>query len=379
MMAFRHVVKVWDAWLCEGSKVLFRYGLALLKMYKKKLKALHLGPGQGSDWWAHVRDWTSGPDFVFEELQREAFSLRTKWGRPVSWALLGRFHDKNEAEAQSGDKQKHHQYDEREVEEERADGAQPFFWPPFQLTATFPPPLLLSDIPSRAKLVRWVPEILRHKRLRVVFTTEIHGYNLNLLYSHCRNIAPSLLVVEASNRAKFGGFCSHPWQVLAAQPHNAIFGNGQCFLFRLSPNPATFRWRADRGQDFVKQHAQKVFVDSGFHLPNMSLHRGSVPSLHRLSSTSKHQKGGGDPPAVSGNSHHGLGMGSRHGAGSRHRGLNKVDSFSSLSVHKRIVRNESFMMSTRDFIAMGVSPVTANCGLKLYDDPQRGFSDVCET
>lgn len=31
---------IWDAWLCEGSKVIFRYGLALLKMYKKRLKAL---------------------------------------------------------------------------------------------------------------------------------------------------------------------------------------------------------------------------------------------------------------------------------------------------------------------------------------------------
>ena len=36
----RHLVVVWDAWFCEGSKVIFRYGLALLKMYKKRLKAL---------------------------------------------------------------------------------------------------------------------------------------------------------------------------------------------------------------------------------------------------------------------------------------------------------------------------------------------------
>lgn len=36
----RYLVVVWDAWFCEGSKVIFRYGLALLKMYKKRLKAL---------------------------------------------------------------------------------------------------------------------------------------------------------------------------------------------------------------------------------------------------------------------------------------------------------------------------------------------------
>lgn len=37
---------------------------------------------------------------------------------------------------------------------DRADEAQPFFWPPFQLTATFPPPALLAGLPSRAKLVK---------------------------------------------------------------------------------------------------------------------------------------------------------------------------------------------------------------------------------
>lgn len=40
------------------------------------------------------------------------------------------------------------------VAADRADDAQPFFWPPFQLTATFPPPALLADLPSRAKLVK---------------------------------------------------------------------------------------------------------------------------------------------------------------------------------------------------------------------------------
>ncbi|CAN0450204.1 unnamed protein product, partial [Hapterophycus canaliculatus] len=39
LMGGRYLVVVWDAWFCEGSKVIFRYGLALLKMYKKRLKA----------------------------------------------------------------------------------------------------------------------------------------------------------------------------------------------------------------------------------------------------------------------------------------------------------------------------------------------------
>lgn len=44
--------------------------------------------------------------------------------------------------------------DQLGVAADRADDAQPFFWPPFQLSATFPPPALLADLPSRAKLVK---------------------------------------------------------------------------------------------------------------------------------------------------------------------------------------------------------------------------------
>ncbi|CAN0555428.1 unnamed protein product, partial [Ectocarpus sp. 12 AP-2014] len=47
ILPLKYLVVVWDAWFCEGSKVIFRYGLALLKMYKKRLKALKLKQGQG--------------------------------------------------------------------------------------------------------------------------------------------------------------------------------------------------------------------------------------------------------------------------------------------------------------------------------------------
>ncbi|CAM9661879.1 unnamed protein product, partial [Laminaria digitata] len=220
ILPLKHLVVVWDAWFCEGSKVIFRYGLALLKMYKKRLKALKLKAGQGGQWWSKLRDFVHEPSFSFQDLSARAFNLRTKSGlRPVSWAMLENYHDKNEAEVKNRQEMGTGigpRLDHKGVTAGRADEAQPFFWPPFQLTATFPPPALLAGLPSRAKLVKWVPEILRHKRLRVVFTTEIHGYNLELLYSHCRAVAPSLLVVEAANGVVVGGFCSDPWQVMPA-------------------------------------------------------------------------------------------------------------------------------------------------------------------
>jgi Rab-GTPase-TBC domain len=42
LLQLQHAMAVWDAWMCEGSKVLFRYGLGLLAMFKRQLKALQV-------------------------------------------------------------------------------------------------------------------------------------------------------------------------------------------------------------------------------------------------------------------------------------------------------------------------------------------------
>ncbi|CAM9647366.1 unnamed protein product [Pylaiella littoralis] len=50
------------------------------------------------------------------------------------------------------------------------------------------------------------------------------------------------------------------------------------------------------------------------------------------------------------------------------------------SVHRRsVAATESFMMTTKDFLANGSSPTTSNCGLKLYNDLTRGTYEACET
>ncbi|CAM9850918.1 unnamed protein product [Chrysoparadoxa australica] len=402
----QHVVLVWDAWLCEGAKVLFRYGLALLKLFRKRLKVLRLKPGQGEQWWNYIRDWTHESSFDFDKLRSRAFSLKTRSFRPLTWAMLEYYHDRNEKQLQHASKRP--SLNEVEVKEERQDDAQPFFWPPFQMATSFPPPALLNEPASRGQLVRWVPEILRHKKLRVVFTTEIYGYSLDLLYSHCRAVAPSLLVVESLEGAIFGGFCSDPWQ-----PTNTVYGNGQCFLFTLKPKAAIYRWgwggaKAGAGQGQGQGHQQggvgagdekqqqqskkrgrRGLKGAGDTAADMSPHRevlersshGGRGALSSNSSSrhvgSRHFSGHGSKNRENSNSRH---RGHRHllHERSKHRGSNAVDVMG-LSSHKYQAATEAFMMATRDFIAMGSSSLTTNCGLKLMNDLSTGHSDVCET
>ncbi|CAM9733469.1 unnamed protein product, partial [Phaeothamnion confervicola] len=227
ILPFPLVVIVFDAWLSEGNKVLFRYGIGLLKHLSKSLRALSLGAGDGGRWWAHVRAAAAAPDFDFPAVRKAAFGLRRRLVVPLTWSLLEKVHNANESKAGgripaaevagTGDGDHHHH---------------PVYWPPFALAATFPPPALLNAAAERGTLVRWVPEVQRHRRLQVVYSTEVHGFSLSSLYMRCRGVAPSLLVVESASGAVFGGFCTHPWQ-----PAMGAFGSGQCFLFRLNPGP----------------------------------------------------------------------------------------------------------------------------------------------
>lgn len=58
-----------------------------------------LKAGQGEQWWSKLRDFVHEPSFSFHDLSAKSFNLRTKSGlRPVSWAMLENYHDKNEAE-----------------------------------------------------------------------------------------------------------------------------------------------------------------------------------------------------------------------------------------------------------------------------------------
>lgn len=357
VLPLRSLVKVWDAWLCEGSKVIYRYGLALLKVLCGKLELLR----PGDDWWAHIRDWTQDPSFCFDEVKKVAFSLRRKLFTSLTWSMLERLHSANAQKAASPSSsamvsaKKNLGESEFRMTEEKTDESQPFFWPPFQISQV-PEPTLLKSVPFRALLVDWVPELERHKTLRAVYSTEIFGFGIEILFSHCRSTSPSLTVVESTDGAIFGAFCSDPWQ-----PSRTVYGNGQCFLFRLKPSATVFRWACKKGGG-KKTGATGAALSNSKHGSAGRLKReNSVGSLAQLSRhgslhSSKHRLA--FLPHVS-----------RHHASRHQAGESILDA----------TARESFMMATRDFIAVGVSPTSGNCGLKLYNDLQQGSSLRCET
>lgn len=72
-----HAYRILDSFLIEGGKILYRYGIALVAMFKKQIKAGVFKSGE--EFWAHVQATCHTERFNFEELQAAAFDKNKKF------------------------------------------------------------------------------------------------------------------------------------------------------------------------------------------------------------------------------------------------------------------------------------------------------------
>jgi len=95
----------------------------------------------------------------------------------------------------------------------------------------------------------WLPIRQRLKDATLIYCSEKHGYNLHTLYrlsdqkikeqEHRRGAAEtaSLLIIKTGRKEVLGVYTNVGWQHL-----EHYYGNGECFVFRLSPRPRCWKW-----------------------------------------------------------------------------------------------------------------------------------------
>eukprot|EP00638_Chattonella_subsalsa_P000788 CAMPEP_0117763546 /NCGR_PEP_ID=MMETSP0947-20121206/18731_1 /TAXON_ID=44440 /ORGANISM="Chattonella subsalsa, Strain CCMP2191" /LENGTH=546 /DNA_ID=CAMNT_0005585331 /DNA_START=221 /DNA_END=1862 /DNA_ORIENTATION=- len=215
-----------DSLFIEGSKILFRYGLGLISLFKRRLKRIQIA--DGAEFWDQVREFASDEDFTFQALHRAAFGRFR--GQPLTRSLIESLHQKNEMVVQD--------QSQRGTFEEEAVATRPFRC----LGEGDRKSRLLAERTHRSHLASWVPRRYRHKDLNQIFSTDIDGYNLQYLYDCCGNVAPNVLIVEAlepESKITFvvGAYSSHSWCA-----RSGGFGNEECFLFALVPEHKVLRW-----------------------------------------------------------------------------------------------------------------------------------------
>lgn len=110
-----------------------------------------------------------------------------------------------------------------------------------------------------AALWSWIPSRYRLLNLDLVYSSREHGRLLTTLYQRCATSEPLLLLIETHKGTAMGAYLSKSFQHRSGP---TFYGTGECFLFSLRPRLAHYPWKTDSGSSsFIS--ASDLFLACG--------------------------------------------------------------------------------------------------------------------
>lgn len=106
---------------------------------------------------------------------------------------------------------------------------------------------------AAASLVKHLPGVVRTDDWKLLYSSSEHGSLLNTLYERAIGRGPTVLVVRDESSSVFGAFFSQSWR-------RGMFGNGNFFVFSITPEIKVHRWSRKSSQ-FC--NAQQSFLGIG--------------------------------------------------------------------------------------------------------------------
>jgi len=273
-----HLLELLNLFLVDNMKLVFRVGVTLLSTcileYGLRLEDIPTSSpfASATYLWQAIRSYTRGCDFSLDDFLQKAYSFHDNWfilasikglydkdvtlskvwtnlvsrmDRFLSTASLYSFTSvekgynrdwasKRLASMEGGEELAHILQDVEPIQ----------ILPSIHLldpdTRQPIPSILAMTSSFRFHLTQWLPLSMQAYNIQLIFTTSIHGRSLDTLLTCVKNISQSLILIEVLHQTSrvIGMYASHTWSI---QPRP--FGDGTCFLFRASPNPACFKWK----------------------------------------------------------------------------------------------------------------------------------------
>ncbi|CAI9593072.1 unnamed protein product [Staurois parvus] len=228
-LPFEYAIRVFDVFLLEGNKVLYRVALALLKQYKLQTDYV------GQDIRADIQNFVKNiSQYVCaEKLLDKAFSIRLFTHKEI-WLL----HMANrKALSQSGitvmqpRQPAHMSVDISNFSSEIVTAQEMrvvWSWIPERFSL-YPPPVLL-------------------------FSTLEHGYSLQRFYSRCEGCEPTVLLIKTTTSKVCGAYLSTDWNERrkCCGQVATFFGTGECFVFTIHPEMERYEWVVVKKPEMVK-------------------------------------------------------------------------------------------------------------------------------
>lgn len=239
----RLVQRIMDVFSLEGYKVLYRVGISLCVLYKIEAAQNLVTISNADDWWRSLKGWARHRLFNFNVVMRKAYGvhgrmLRTQMrfpGRPLLARII-RVEEQLLA-------------DEGFDDEADAHNASPLGLVEAHETIDAPgrveevvKRVLVEKLSVRQLLANWLPLTMRLTNLDLLYSTNYHGRSLEMFYSRVKRAKNTILLAEAyvdggNEPVIIGMFAPQAWH-----PSSRVYGDGSCFLFRVSPDPKCWKW-----------------------------------------------------------------------------------------------------------------------------------------
>lgn len=216
-LPFSYLVILFDMYLVDGYKALFRVAIAVLKFYKR------MGSSNPQDILQAVREFVFSIDSKISVslLFRKAYGIKLPPTKEI-WKL----------------------YQKRLVSEHYVPSAlkgmnsdSKSSWRYIYLVRNVPSNIIGEDLFS--KVYCWLPQRITTLRPTMIFSTERSGYNLAALFQASDDRVPTLLLIKTTSDFIIGAYLSADWSERSSK---SFFGTGETFIFTLSPELRKYGW-----------------------------------------------------------------------------------------------------------------------------------------
>ncbi|XP_069066611.1 TBC1 domain family member 24 isoform X2 [Pleurodeles waltl] len=229
-LPFTYVIRVFDVFLVEGYKVLYRIALSLLKFFHKLRAGLLIESGNvKEDIQAFVRDIAKSVSP--QKLLDKAFAIRLFSRKEIQLLQMA-----NEKAL----KQKGITVQQKRQNVHLAVHAENFSSE-------------IVSVKEMRDIWSWIPERFALCQPILLFTNLEHGSTLNRFYSLCEEHEPTILLIKTSEKEVCGAFLSTAWEQRKKGANQLFFfGTGECFVFRLQPEVERYEWVVIKNPNVAK-------------------------------------------------------------------------------------------------------------------------------
>ncbi|NWW86970.1 TBC24 protein, partial [Rhynochetos jubatus] len=219
-LPFNYAIRVFDVYLLEGQKVLYRIALALLKQYRLSVTSSEL---EGTDIKADLQAFMQNiaQHVTVDKLLERAFGIRL-FSRKEIWLL---------------------QMANRKALMERGITM-------VQSRQSFHLAVDIQNFSSSivtAQEMRiiwsWIPERFSLFPPLLLFSTSEDGCSLQRFYTCCEGCEPTVLLIKTTEGEVCGAFLSSDWsERKKSGATSGFFGTGECFVFTVRPETERYEW-----------------------------------------------------------------------------------------------------------------------------------------